>query len=478
MPPRGRRPGADSLPGSVHIIGICGRATAPLADGLKRLGVAVTGSDAGAFPPMDGFLRRSGIEWNDRPTADSLPAGAEVVVCGGGVTPAHPELAAAIDDGREWMTFPAFLERAFLRRSRNFVVAGTNGKTTTTALLAWLMEANGLAPDYLIGGLAGNFAQAARFRGAPVAVLEGDEYWSGPGDVRPKFLHYRAEVAVVTNLHPDHPEVYPDLRSYQFPFKHLVDLLPARGLLVLNADDAGLEVLKSRSRARVVTVGFGRGADHRITRWRRVEEGSRFQLDGREYFLPLWGKMNVSNAAMALVAARAAGVTPARAARALELFAGVGGRQQVLLEPADNPRRIKVVLDEAYHPQSLAALLEAVRAHHPRRRLVLVLRPRGSGFAPGHYEEKLPESLNRADLVLLADLPACLRVLAFDLAAAAAAARAGGTRVETAAELADFLPRLGGLLESGDVVVVSVFHLDHAFPGQLADAVRALPAAG
>jgi UDP-N-acetylmuramate: L-alanyl-gamma-D-glutamyl-meso-diaminopimelate ligase len=308
--------------------------------------------------------------------------------------------------------------------------------------------------------------------------LEGDEYWSGPGDVRPKFLHYRAEVALVTNLHPDHPEVYPDLRSYQFPFKHLVDLLPARGLLVLNADDPGLEVLKPRSRARVVTVGFSRHADHRITGWKRLEGGSRFRLDGRDYFLPLWGKMNAGNAAMALVAARAAGVTPARAARALAKFAGVRGRQQVLLDSSANPRRIKVVLDEAYHPQSLAAVLEAVRAHHPRRRVVLVLRPRGSGFAPGHYEAHLPAALCRADLVLLADLPSYLRMLAFDQQAAAEAARGNGTRVETAAELTDFLPHLGGLLRAGDVVVLSVFHLDHAFPGQLTDALRALPVAG
>jgi UDP-N-acetylmuramate: L-alanyl-gamma-D-glutamyl-meso-diaminopimelate ligase len=456
---------------------MCGRATAPLADGLVRLGVKVTGSDVGAFPPMDAFLRSRGLVWNERPTARSLPAEAEVVVCAGGVTPAHPELAAAIDQGRDWCSFPAFLERTFLRGSRNFVVAGTNGKTTTTALLAWLMEAGGLAPDYLIGGLARNFPQAARFRGAPVAVLEGDEYWTGPGDVRPKFLHYRASVALVTGLQPDHPEVYPDLRSYQFPFKHLVDLLPANGRLILNADDPGLEVLKPRSRARVETVGFSPGAGHRVTGWRRVEGGSRFRLDGREYFLPLWGKMNVRNAAMALVAARLAGVTAARAARALAGFAGVAGRQQVLMEADQNPRGLKVVLDEAYHPQSLEAVLEAVGAHHPRRRVVLVLRPRGTGFAPGYYEQQLPGALRKADLVLLADLPGPLRVLAFNQRRVASALRRQGTAVATAAELDDFRPRLGSLLQPGDVVVLSVFHLDHAFPAAFCDAVRALPAA-
>ena len=465
------------VPGWVHIIGICGRATAPLADGLRRLGVRVTGSDLGAFPPMDGFLRSRGIEWTENPTRDSLPAGAECVVCGGAVTPAHPELAAAIDAGREWFSFPAFLERVFLRRSRNWVVAGTNGKTTTTAMLAWLLESGGRRPDYLIGGLPGNFDQAARFHGAPVAVLEGDEYWSGPGDVRPKFLHYRAEVAVITNLHPDHPEVYPDLRSYQFPFKHLVDLMPARGLVVLNADDAGLGVLKARGRARVTTVGFARSADHRITRWRRVEGGSRFRLDGRDYFLPLWGRMNVANAAMAVVAAREAGVTPAQAARGLASFAGVAGRQQVLMAPGENARRVKVVLDEAYHPHSLAALLEAVRVHHPKRRIVLVLRPRGSGFSAGHFEARLPDALRLADRVLLADLPQPLRgLLAFDQAAVAAAARRLGAQVDTANEPDDFLPRLDRLVQPGDVVVTSVFHLDHAFPASLVEAVRRLPA--
>lgn len=400
-----------------------------------------------------------------------------MVVCAGGVTPAHPELAAAIDRGREWLTFPAFLERTFLRRSRNFVVAGTNGKTTTTAMLAWLMEAGGLGPDYLIGGLARNFPQAARFHGAPVAVLEGDEYWTGPGDVRPKFLHYRAEVVVVTNLQPDHPEVYPDLRSYQFPFKHLVDLLPAKGRLILNADDPGLEVLASRSRARVVTVGFSPRADHRLTAWKRTPGGSRFRLDGREYFLPMWGKMNVGNAALAVVAARSAGVSPAVAARALAAFSGVAGRQQVLLEPAENKRRIKVVLDEAYHPQSLTAVLEAVRAHHPGRRIVLVLRPRGAGFAPGYYERELPAALGRADLVLLADLPGHLRMLAFDQRRVAARARRLGSVVTTSGEPGDFLPRLGSLLGRGDVVVLSMFHLDHAFPSSFCEAVRALPCA-
>lgn len=426
---------------------------------------------------MDEFLRSRGIEWTECPTSASLPAGADLVVCGGAVTPAHPELAAAIDAGREWMSFPAFMERVFLRRSRNWVVAGTNGKTTTTAMLAWLLEAGGKRPDYLIGGLARNFDQAARFHGSLVSVLEGDEYWSGPGDVRPKFLHYRADVALITNLQPDHPEVYPDLRSYQFPFKHLVDLMPSRGLVVLNADDPGLEVLRSRGRARVTTVGFSRSADHRITGWRRVEGGSRFRLDAKEFFLPLWGRMNVTNAAMAVVAAREAGVTRAQAARGLAAFAGVVGRQEVVLAPGENARRIKVVLDEAYHPHSLEAVLEAVRAHHPRRRLVLVLRPRGSGFAPGHFEAQLPVALQRADCVLMADLPAPLRMLAFDQAAAAAAARRCGVRVETATELDDFLPRLDRLLRPGDVVVVSVFHLDHAFPAALVEAVRRLPPA-
>jgi UDP-N-acetylmuramate: L-alanyl-gamma-D-glutamyl-meso-diaminopimelate ligase len=460
----------------VHIIGICGRATAPLADGLKRMGVEVTGSDAGAFPPMDAFLRSRGIAWNERPTTDSLPRGA-VVVCAGGVTPAHPELAAAIDEGREWLSFPAFLERTFLRTSRNFVVAGTNGKTTTTAMLAWLMEAGGLEPDYLIGGLARNFPQAARFHGSVVTVLEGDEYWTGPGDVRPKFLHYRAEVVVVTNLHHDHPEVYPDERSYQFPFKHLVDLLPAKGRLVLNADDPGLDILKPRCRGTVTTVGFSPKAEFRITGWKRTEVGSRFRLDGRDYFLPMWGRMNVLNAALAVVAARVAGVTPARAAKALASFAGVQGRQQVLIEPSGNALGIKVVLDEAYHPQSLAAVLEAVRAHHPRRRVVLVYRPRGCGFVPGSYEERLPAALAGADLVLLADLPAHLRVLAFDQRAAARAARRRGAEVRTAKELTDFLPRLGDWLKPGDVVVVSVFHLDHAFPAAMCSAITSLPAA-
>lgn len=464
-------------PKRVHIIGICGRATAPLAVGLRRSGVVVTGSDAGSFPPMDAYLRDCGLTWNTQPTADSLPAEADVIVCGGSVTPAHPELAAAIDQGREWMSFPAFLERTFLRQSRNLVVAGTNGKTTTTALLAWILESAGLAPDYLIGGLGRNFSQAARFHGAPITVLEGDEYWSGPGDVRPKFLHYRAHVALVTALQPDHPEVYPDLRSYQFPFKHLADLLPSTGRLLLNADDPGVDVLVSRSRAPVVTIGFSKRATHRITGWRRLAGGSGFSLDGHPYQVPLWGRMNARNSAMAVVAARTVGVSAKAAAHALATFAGVAGRQQVLMDPAENSRRIKLILDEAYHPQSLAALLEAVRAHHPRRRLVLMLRPRGGGFAPGHFEHELPHALAGADLVLLADLPASLRMLAFNQRRVATTLRRTGVQVATAPELSDFIPRLGSLLRHGDVVVTSVFHLDHAFPDALKNAIRALPAA-
>jgi UDP-N-acetylmuramate-alanine ligase len=148
------------------------------------------------------------------------------------------------------------------------------------------------------------------------------------------------------------------------------------------------------------------------------------------------------------------------------------------LEPSDSARRIKVVLDEAYHPQSLEALLDAVRTHHPRRRVVLVLRPRGVGFAPGYYQEHLPAALRRADLVLLADLPSHLTMLSFDQRRVARAARGTTTMVETAAELSDFLPRLGALLRADDVVVLSVFHLDHAFPAAFCEAVRTLPEAG
>lgn len=379
----------------VHFIGVGGRAMGGIAIALAAAGHAVSGSDEDLYEPMRGCLARAGVRVDPYDPA-LVPRHVDAVVVGRRVTPDNRQLLDVLARGLPVQSFPAFLRSRFLHRSRNAVVAGGVGKTTTTAMLAWILERAGLGPDYLIGGIAHGFSAPARFTGAGLTVLEGDEYASGIDDASPKFLHYEPELMLVTNVLDDHPDLYPDGRGLLDAFATLAAQLPAHGCLVLPSDDAAAMPLAAHARCAVVGTGLETGADHRIMDVRLSAAGSSFALADVPFFVSMHGVMNVRNAAMAAVGATHLGVPLQQSSRALAEFEGLAGRQE-----ARHVGGSTLVSDKATHPRSIAGLCEALRQRYPGRRLVSVMQPRGTGGRRWIYQRELPAALAGFDKVIL-----------------------------------------------------------------------------
>lgn len=467
MPPAtpGRSTSATSLPlpAHVHFVGICGRAMGAVAMELARLGARVTGSDRHVFPPMGGLLEQAGVAYHTEFSAANLTPTPDHVVIGSYFSPSNIEVATVLERRLPWSTLAGFLERHFLQTTQNLVVAGTNGKTTTTAMLAWILKAARKNPSYLVAGEAPNLGKmfhSSQRRSGPF-VLEGDEYLSGLGDLNPKFLHYRPTRVLVTNLHWDHVEVFPAERAYRAGFEALVDLLPPSGGLVLNADDPGSLALAERRRlAETETVGFSRHAQHRITGWHQGREHQTFRFLGETFQLAAFGKIYAINAALAVTLARQAGVPPKSAADALRQWQPVRGRQELLI---DSPQ-LTLVKEEAYHPHALAGAVEAVRARFPKRRLVLLFQPRYTGGAAGPHQLALPESLTGVDLALITDpLEIAPVSRPFSSRALCSAIRRQGIEAHRVARVADLIGKLQRVKRTGDVVIVSLAYRNEGF---------------
>ncbi|WP_038163701.1 Mur ligase family protein [Verrucomicrobium sp. BvORR106] len=460
------------FPPHVHFIGICGRAMGAVAMELARLGVRVTGSDRHVFPPMGGLLAQAGIAYHTEFSAGNLTPTPDHVVIGSYFSPSNREVASVLERRLPWSTLAGFVERHFLQTTQNLVVAGTNGKTTTTAMLAWILKAARKNPSYLVAGEAPNLGKmfhSSQRRSGPF-VLEGDEYLSGLGDLNPKFLHYRPSRVLVTNLHWDHVEVFPAERAYRAGFEALVDLLPPSGGLVLNADDPGAFALATRRQlAGTETIGFGRQAQHRITGWRQGRELQTFHFLGETFQLAAFGKIYAINAALAITLARQEGVPPKTAADALRQWQPVRGRQELLI---DSPQ-LTVVKEEAYHPHALAGAVEAVRARFPKRRLVLLFQPRYTGGAAGPHQAALPESLAGVDLALVTD-PLEIAPVArpFSSRALCSALRRSGIKAHHVARVPDLVRKLQKLRQHGDVAMVSLAYRNEAFFDQIQEITK------
>lgn len=441
----------------VHFIGIGGRAMGAIAIALAHAGHVVTGSDEDVYEPMRGCLAAADIPVV--PYAPGVvPDDVDVIVAGRRIRSDNPQLQDARARGLPVQSFPAFLRSRFLDRTRNAVVAGGVGKTTTTAMLAWILEREGLRPDYLIGGIARGFSAPARLDGAGLTVLEGDEYASGIDDASPKFLHYAPELVLVTNVLDDHPDLYPDGQGLLEAFATLVGQLPAHGCLVLPSDDALAIRLAAHARCAVIGTGLHAGAGQRITDVRLSAGGSAFSVARVPFFVPMHGMMNVRNAAMAGVAARHFGVPLARTADALAAFEGLADRQEA--RPVGGGT---LVTDKASHPCSIAGLCEALRQRYPGRRLVSVMQPRATGGRRWIYQRDLPAALAGFDRVILTN-PYEHRPSTrtpwheepFSLDALAEALCSRGVDVQIVPALADLPAVVRDETQPGDVVLLSL----------------------
>jgi UDP-N-acetylmuramate: L-alanyl-gamma-D-glutamyl-meso-diaminopimelate ligase len=504
----------------IHILGICGTFMGGIAALARELGIEVQGSDANVYPPMSDQLRALGITLQEGWSVDHLKPAPDLVVVGNALSRGNPAVEYMLNEGLSYVSGPQWLGEHVLHGREVLAVAGTHGKTTTTGLLAHLLDAAGLAPGFLIGGVPGNFGVSARLgaleplslrergrgegsgtrsvglrefvpssdpaghhgafghgrqispkgegnieRSSTVPfVIEADEYDTAFFDKRSKFVHYRPRIAILNNLEYDHADIFPDVAAIQRQFHHLVRTVPGNGKLIVNAEDARLaEVLTMGCWTPVETFGIDAG-DWRA---RMVEaDGSVFAVTYRdtpigEVRWNLLGRHNVMNALAALAAAHAAGVDPESLLPAFATFESVKRRMESLGEA----NGVHVYDDFAHHPTAIATTLEGLRAKVGKARILVALEPRSNSMRAGAHAAMLAPSLADADRVVLLQRPE----LPWDAHRVTDALSGRGV---TAASVSELIAALASAARPGDhVVFMSNGGFENA-PRRFLDALR------
>jgi UDP-N-acetylmuramate: L-alanyl-gamma-D-glutamyl-meso-diaminopimelate ligase len=431
---------------------------ASLAGLLRERGHAVTGSDQDVYPPMSTQLEELGIEVRSPYAEANVPRDADLVVIGNALSRGNPEVEAVLDRRQRYTSLPALVADEFLRERRSLVVAGTHGKTTTTSLVAHLLEQAGRRPSFLVGGVPLDFGRSYRLGAGEEFVIEGDEYDSAFFDKRPKFVHYLPSVAVIGNVEFDHADIYPDLAAVQAAFGRLVDVVPRSGLIVAGSESPALAPVLKRARCRVATFGLDAGADWRASDVVGGPDGTRFRLAARgrdvgAFQLSMGGEHNVRNALAALAVVAEAGVDPESVRPALAGFRGVKRR----LELRGEARGVSVYDDFAHHPTAVAATLGALRARGGRGRLVAVFEPRSYTSRTRVFQDDFARSFAAADRVYVAaahlpgKVPEGERLSEADLVAATN--RHGG-RAEFVPRVEAIVATLAAELRPGDTVAI------------------------
>jgi len=369
----------------------------------RALGHEVGGCDENIYPPMSDQLAALGIRLDSGYRAEHLNEKPDLIVVGNALSRGNPVIERMLDERLPYASGPQWIGEQVLSNRRVFAVAGTHGKTTTTAMLAWTLEACGRAPGFLVGGMPENFGVSARLGGRDF-VVEADEYDTAFFDKRSKFVHYRPTVAILNNLEYDHADIFPDIAAIERQFHHLVRTVPRNGRLIVNAEDERLaHVLTMGTWTPVTTFGIERGD------WRArliAADGSRFAVlrddtEIGEVHWTLLGRHNVMNALAAIAAADAGGAHPTRAITALAEFRSAKRR----LELVGERNGVRVYDDFAHHPTAIATTLAGLRARVGAARILVGMEPRSNSMRLGAHAEELAPSLRDADAVIFLHKP-------------------------------------------------------------------------
>jgi len=384
-----------------HFTGICGTAMGSVAAAMKQRGFVVTGSDANVYPPMSDFLRDQGIPIAEGYHESNIPDDTDLVIIGNAISRGNPEAEATLARKLLYRSLPEVMKEYFLCGKRNFVVSGTHGKTTTSSMLAWLLENAGKNPGFMIGGLPKNLGCGARFTESEFTVLEGDEYDTAFFDKRSKFLHYLPECVVINNIEFDHADIYSSLDEIKLTFRRLLNIVPRNGMAFINGDDSNCLEVAANAPCPVTTVGFSADCALRIENVNYDENRSSFTLGGIAYSVRMTGEFNVRNAAMAAAAAAISGLSASEILNGLEAFEGVARRQELRGEV----NGIKVIDDFAHHPTAIRLAVQSLRQRHPGCRLWVLFEPRSNTTRRAVFQEELAEALALADISLVAPIP-------------------------------------------------------------------------
>lgn len=387
------------MKGHIHILGVCGTFMGGIALLARELGYRVTGSDANVYPPMSTQLEAAGIELMEGYEPAHLQPSPDCVVVGNAMTRGNPAVEYLLNAGLDYTSGPQWLAEHVLHGKWVLAAAGTHGKTSTSAMLAWILEYAGMAPGFLIGGVPADFGLSARSGDTDFFVVEADEYDTAFFDKRSKFVHYRPRTLIINNLEYDHADIFPDLAAIQRQFHHLVRTVPGEGLVVHPvAVDAIDDTLAQGCWSS--TCGIAVEAEADLSARLLQQDGSAFEiyLAGERAASVEWqhcGRHNVANALAAVAAARHVGVAPATAAEALAQFRGVKRRLE-LLGTVDG---ITVYDDFAHHPTAIETTLQGLRARCGSGRLLALIEPRSNTMRMGEHRARLAASTSAADRV-------------------------------------------------------------------------------
>jgi len=402
-------PELNALPGRlghVHLMGICGTAMASLAGILKQEGHLVTGSDQNVYPPMSLFLEDLSIPVLEGYKAENLHPTPDLVIVGNVITKLNLEAVELARLGIPYLSLPQALQAFAMKGKKSIVICGTHGKTTTTALIAWVLENAGLDPSFMVGGIPLNFDKSFKLGAGPHFVIEGDEYDTAFFDKGPKFLHYSPWLTVLTSIEFDHADIYRDLDHVRQSFQKLIRLIPSDGLLIANHDDPVVMAEAERASCPLVTYSLENGRDWKASDI-AVHENFTFlrarNRDGRivEIRTPLYGRHNVSNLLSTLPLSAFLGIETGSLLRGLETFQGVKRRQEIKGEA----KGILVLDDFAHHPTAVKETIRAVKEKYRHRRLVAVFEPRSNSSRRNVFQEQYAASFDKADLIMIPEPP-------------------------------------------------------------------------
>jgi UDP-N-acetylmuramate: L-alanyl-gamma-D-glutamyl-meso-diaminopimelate ligase len=385
---------------SIHFVGIGGTGMAATAAAMLDKGIQVTGSDQNVYPPMSTFLAEKKIAVMNGYDEKNLSHKPDLVVIGNAISRGNPEAEFVLDHKLHYCSLPELLKEFFIRGKRSIVVSGTHGKTTTTSLLAWVFEHNGLNPSFFIGGIPNNFSQGARFTDSEWFIIEGDEYDTAFFDKRSKFVHYQPEIAIINNLEFDHADIFENLDAIKKSFSHFIRLIPRNGLLLGNGDDTNLAPLLNVTHCPVKKFGLGENNSVQAFNLRFGPTATEFEIPSFKFHLNLIGELNVRNALAVVAASKHCGLSNKQIQAAFDTFKGIKRRMEV----RGIAGGVTIVDDFGHHPTAIRETLRALRIKYPTQKIWAIFEPRSNTTRRKVFQDELASSFADADAVVISEV--------------------------------------------------------------------------
>ncbi|MGB0610376.1 MAG: UDP-N-acetylmuramate:L-alanyl-gamma-D-glutamyl-meso-diaminopimelate ligase [Verrucomicrobiales bacterium] len=437
----------------IHFIGICGTAMGSVAAALQNRGYIVTGSDQNVYPPMSDFLIENGINVSVGHNENNIPDNVDLVIIGNAMSRGNVEVESVLNRKIPYTSLPELIKRYFLQGKRNIVITGTHGKTTTSSIIAHVLNDNGLNPNLMIGGIPLDIGKGGRFTDSDFFVIEGDEYDTAFFDKRSKFVHYMPEIVVVNNIEFDHADIFSNLEEIKLSFTRMLNIVPENGIVFVNGDDPHAVEATQICRAPVIKVGRSDECDYKIENLKLESSNSFFSLKGNIYKLPMDGEFNVRNAAMAIAVSDFIKIDQNNVAQSLSNFSGIARRQELRGEI----NGIKIIDDFGHHPTAIAATIKALKQRYPNSKIWAIFEPRSNTSRRNMLQSELQDSLSIADGVFISEVPNPEKVPdgeLLDVESVVENLVSRGLQGFVGSSSDDIVNRLIPLTSSGDTIVV------------------------